>query len=77
MKTGGSIFLWTIIVMLWFTRFSASHRDEHDYQRGRLMPTAEIVGHDDDPLTYDDVRAGVRPGAGGRRTTAGRRPAGR
>ena len=55
MKTGGSIFLWTIIVVLWFTRFAASHRDEHDYRRGHMMPTAEIVGHDDDPLTYDDV----------------------
>ena len=55
MKTGGSIFLWTIIVTLWFTRFAASHRDEQDYRRGRMMPNAEIVGHDDDPLTYDDV----------------------
>ena len=55
MKTGGSIFLWSIIVVLWFTRFAASHRDEHDYRRGRMMPNAEIVGHDDDPLTYDDV----------------------
>jgi putative membrane protein len=55
MKTGGSIFLWTIIVVLWFTRFAASHRDEQDYRRGRMMPNAEIVGADDDPLTYDDV----------------------
>ena len=44
-----------IIVILWFTRFAASHRDEQDYRRGRMMPNAEIVGHDDDPLTYDDV----------------------
>jgi putative membrane protein len=55
MKTGGSIFLWTIIITLWFTRFSASNRDEYDYKRGRTMPNAEIVGHDDDPLTYDAV----------------------
>ena len=55
MKTGGSIFLWSIIVTLWFTRFAASNRDEYDYKRGRMMPNAEIVGHDDDPLTYDDV----------------------
>lgn len=55
MKTGGSIFLWTIIVVLWFTRFATSNRDEYDYKRGRTMPDAEIVGHDDDPLTYDDV----------------------
>jgi putative membrane protein len=55
MKTGGSIFLWSIIVVLWFTRFSASNRDEYDYRRGRRMPSAEIVGHDDDPLTYAEV----------------------
>ena len=35
MKTGGSIFLWSIIVYLWFTRFSAAHRHEYDYKRGR------------------------------------------
>jgi putative membrane protein len=56
MKTGGSIYLWSIIVVLWFTRFSRSVRDEYDYKRGHTMPTAEIVGHDEDPLTYDAVR---------------------
>jgi putative membrane protein len=55
MKTGGSIFLWTIIVVLWFTRFSASNRREYDFRRGRLMPAAEIIGHDDDELTFDEV----------------------
>ena len=55
MKVGGSIFLWTIIILLWFRRFASSYRDEHDYRRGHLMPTAEIIGHDEDPLTYDDV----------------------
>jgi len=44
MKTGGSIFLWTIIVRLWFTRFSASYRTENGYRR----PNAA-------PLTFDDV----------------------
>ena len=32
MKVGGSVFLWSIIVVLWFRRFSASYRDEHDYR---------------------------------------------
>ena len=41
---------------LWFTRFSRSVRHEYDYKRGRTMPTAEIVGHDDDQLTYDEVQ---------------------
>jgi putative membrane protein len=47
MKTGGSIFLWTIIVRLWFTRFAAPYRSEHDYKR---RPTAT-----DGTLTYDEV----------------------
>lgn len=55
MKLGGSIFLWSIIITLWFTRFAASNRDEYDFRRGRLMPSAEIVGHDDEELTYDHV----------------------
>jgi putative membrane protein len=55
MKVGGSIFLWSIIIVLWFRRFASSYRDEHQYRRGHLMPTAEIVGHDEDPLTYDDA----------------------
>ncbi len=55
MKLGGSTFLWAIIVVLWFKRFASSHADEHTYRRGRLMPSAEIVGRDEDPLTYDDV----------------------
>jgi putative membrane protein len=44
MKTGGSIFLWTIIVIIWFKRFSANYRSEHDYRRR----SAEV-------LTFDDV----------------------
>ena len=44
MKTGGSIFLWTIIVIIWFKRFSANYRNEHDYRRR----SAEV-------LTFDDV----------------------
>ncbi len=42
MKTGGSIFLWTIIVYIWFKRFSATNRQEHDYRR--------------QPLTFEDVQ---------------------
>ena len=78
MKTGGSIFLWTIIVVLWFTRFSASNRDEYDYKRGHLMPSAEIVGHDDDPADLRRGREGVRPGAAApaNRSAAADRPAG-
>jgi putative membrane protein len=77
MKTGGSIFLWTIIVFLWFRRFSATNRHEYDYRRGRRMPSAEIVGHDDDPLTYADVeKAFARVPAPGEPQPAAERPAG-
>ncbi|MGA0064818.1 MAG: cytochrome c oxidase assembly protein [Ilumatobacteraceae bacterium] len=43
MKTGGTIFLWSIIVFLWFRRFTAQFDGEQTYRR-----TSE-------PLTYDDV----------------------
>jgi putative membrane protein len=48
MKTGGSIFLWTIIVTLWFKRFSANYRYEHDYRRKPPAEEAEV-------LTFDEV----------------------
>jgi putative membrane protein len=77
MKTGGSIFLWTIIVYLWFTRFSKGVRHEYDYKRGHTMPTAEIVGHDDDQLTYDAVqREFERAPAPGEPQPAAERPPG-
>lgn len=62
MKTGGSIFLWSIIVWMWFTRFSADHADEQSYRRtpdrgpawasSRPSPDSE---RDPVPLTFDDV----------------------
>jgi putative membrane protein len=77
MKTGGSIFLWTIIIVLWFTRFAASNRREYDYRRGHLMPAAEIVGHDDDELTYAEVeKEFARVPAVGEPDRAPRGPAG-
>ena len=68
MKVGGSIFLWSIVVTLWFTRFAASYASEHDYQPGR----ADAVGRDHRPRRRPaDLRRGraaVRQGAGGGRT---------
>ena len=55
MKTGGGIFLWTIVVFLFFKRFAARHADSYDYRRGTTMPDAEIVGHDEEPLTTADM----------------------
>ena len=55
MKTGGTIFLWTIIIFIFFRRFATSYQDEHNYRRGATMPSAEITGHDNVPLTTADV----------------------
>lgn len=45
MKTGGTVFLWTIIVTLWIKRFAVPfRREEHDYRRS-----------DPAPLTFADV----------------------
>ena len=52
MKTGGSVFLWSIIITLWFKRFSAPYRTEHDYRR---RPAAAPVAVADDVLTFEDV----------------------
>lgn len=55
MKTGGSVFLWTIVVYLFFNRFASRFDESHNYRRGATMPDAEIVGRDLLPLTTADV----------------------
>jgi putative membrane protein len=63
MKTGGSIFLWTIIVIIWFKRFSANYRQEHDYHRRPEVATAEppapaaevVADAGEDTLTFEQV----------------------
>jgi putative membrane protein len=55
MKIGGGLFLWTIVIYVFFKKFAASYGESHDYRRGVQMPTAEITGHDEDPLTTADV----------------------
>lgn len=50
MKTGGGIFLWTIIVFLFFKRFAAGYHEANanSYKRRHPMPAAELTG---DPAT--------------------------
>lgn len=55
MKTGGGVFLWTIVIYLFFKRFAARFGESHNYRRGGTMPDAEIVGNDEVPLTTADV----------------------
>ena len=47
MKTGGAVFLWSIVVFLFFKRFSAGFAAEQSYQK--------VSSVDDDILTYQDV----------------------
>ena len=55
MKVGGSLFLWTVIAVLFFRRFMGRWEEENTYVRSRRIPDAEVTGHDDLPLTYEDV----------------------
>jgi len=55
MKVGGGFFLWGIVIFMWFRRFGVVRDGENSYRRGTQMPTAEITGHDEFPLTYGDV----------------------
>jgi putative membrane protein len=69
MKVGGAIFLWSIVVYYFFKKFAAPYANEHQYRRGAQMPTAEITGHDEFPLTTADVErafagAPPKPGSG-------------
>lgn len=48
MKTGGSIFLWSIIVFLWFKRFMGGYGTQQSYQRSTRGPSEST-------LTFDDV----------------------
>lgn len=57
MKLGGSIFLWSIVIFLFFKRFIGNFNNDQSYVREGAIPTAEVVGHDDVPLTFSDVEA--------------------
>ena len=66
MKTGGSIFLWSIIVTLWFTRFAASPRRRARLPRGR-DPTPSRTTRS----TFDDVEREFASDPGGRTSPTG------
>jgi putative membrane protein len=55
MKTGGGLFLWSIVIYLFFKRFSVPFRESHNYRRSAQIPDAEITGNDDVLLTTADV----------------------
>lgn len=55
MKVAGGLYLWSIIVYVFFTRFATGYRSEHNYRRGSQMPDSEIIGNDEVPLTTGDM----------------------
>jgi putative membrane protein len=57
MKIGGAAFLWTIVVFWFFRRFAPNWAADNTYRRSGAIPTAEITGHDEHPLTFDEVTA--------------------
>ena len=56
MKVGGGLFLWSIVIYMFFTRFVRTDEDgPASYRRAGRMPSAEITGNDEFPLTYAQV----------------------
>jgi putative membrane protein len=55
MKTLGGLYLWSIVIYLFFTKFAARHDESYDFKRRGKMPVAEITGHDEIPLTTADI----------------------
>jgi putative membrane protein len=59
MKTGGSIFLWAVIIFLFFRRFATTFDYGNTYRRSSSVPAAELTGDAATdaaaPLTTADV----------------------
>ncbi|MFZ9015403.1 MAG: cytochrome c oxidase assembly protein [Ilumatobacteraceae bacterium] len=55
MKTAGGLYLWAIVIYLFFKKFATRYEDSYDYKRTGRMPSSEITGHDEFPLTTADV----------------------
>jgi putative membrane protein len=56
MKVGGGLYLWAIVIYMFFVRFvRTADADQRTYRRAGRMPTAEITGNDEFPLTYQQV----------------------
>ena len=55
MKVAGGFFLWSVVIYLFFKKFAVRDDDAYDFRRRGRMPSAEITGHDETPLTTADV----------------------
>lgn len=56
MKLGGSIFMWSIIIFIFFKRFMGSFFKEQSYNHEDKMPDVEVIGTEA-PLMYSEVEA--------------------
>jgi putative membrane protein len=56
MKLGGSIFMWSIIIFIFFKRFMGSFFKEQSYNHEDKMPDVEVIGTEA-PLLYSEVEA--------------------
>lgn len=54
MKLGGSVYMWTLIIYIYFKRFMSGFFEDQSYSKGTTPPDSEIVGTDA-PLMYSDV----------------------
>jgi putative membrane protein len=54
MKLGGSIFMWSIIITIFFRRVMKNFFSEQSYVGGNSIPDSEIVGTES-PMMYSDV----------------------
>ncbi len=54
MKIFGGMYLWTIVVVMFFKRFSTGGNGS-SYRRDARIPSAEITGHDEPTLTFHEV----------------------
>ncbi len=55
MKVAGGFYLWSIVIFLFFKKFALRDDTAYDFRRRGKMPSAEITGHDETPLTTADV----------------------
>ena len=55
MKVGGSFYLWGVIIYMYFGPYKDGSGLDQSYLRRNRIPSAEIVGHDDVALTYEQV----------------------
>jgi putative membrane protein len=59
MKIFGGMYLWTIVVVMFFRRFSAGANGT-SYRRDAMLPDAEITGNDEPTLTFTEVEQAFR-----------------